>query len=64
MFNFMVAAAVAMSISPSPPASRCIALGAMPMGRAVLYPNRVVEVSTEETSMRTRGRMNRLGVLV
>lgn len=63
-FKPIEAAARATSISPSPPASLCIALGAIPMGRGYVWPNNSVDVSTSATSQRTRGRINSLFDLV
>src|SRR5688572_11237692 len=56
------AAARATSSSPSPPASFCMALGAMLIGSGDDQPKSLVEVSTLETSTNTRGLINKLFV--
>lgn len=53
-------AARAASISPSPPASFCIALGENAIGIDDLQPNTVVVVSTLLTSLSTLGRIYNL----
>lgn len=60
----IAAAARATSISPSPPANLCIALGAIPMGRGYVWPSNSADVSTSATSRRTRGRTNSLFGLI
>ena len=56
----ILAAALAIPNSPSGPARRCIALGAMPTGIGNFRWKSSVDVSTKDTSRSTRGRISRL----